>query len=391
MGNAMRILAAVLLAIVATAGASAVPFVPDGDAVVLERLPEARDPTLIALKRLRTLQRAKPDDLRVATTFARRAIDASRATGDPRWLGQAQAALAPWWTAPDAPDSTVLLRATIRQAQHDFDAALADLDGLVARHPDDVQARLTRATVRSVVGRHPEALADCAALAPRVASLVAVACRAGPLSQSGKAGEAARLLDVALAEPGSSAAIRVWALTLAAEIAQRRGDWLTAHARFAEALALNPRDQYLLGAFADFLLDRDRPADVVALLRDETRNDALLLRLTLAEARLPGERAAFDAHRAELAARFEATRRRGDALHRREEARYALALERDPARAAVLAKANFALQREPADLRILAETGVAANDAAAISTATSWIARTGAADVAVTAALGGRR
>lgn len=392
MAKCVRLLAVALLGIATIAGVSAAPFTPDDDAVILERLPEVRDPALTALKKLRTVQRARPDDLRIATTFARRAIDASRATGDPRWLGQAHAALAPWWAAPNAPDSAVLLRATIKQAQHDFDGALVDLDRLVDRRSDAAaQARLTRATVRTVVGRHAEALADCAVLSPRVAPVVAAGCRAGALSQTGFAAEAARGLDVALAESGVPPALRAWALTLAAEIAQRDGDAVGAETRFTEALAIDPHDQYLRGAYADFLLDYGRAAEVVSLLRDDTRNDALLLRLTLAEARLPAEGTAFSAHRAELAARFAATRLRGDTLHRREEARYALVLERDPVRAVTLAKANFALQREPADLRILAESGAAANDAAALATARDWQARTGAMDPAATAALGGRR
>ena len=67
-----------------------------------------------------------------------------------------------------------------------------------------------------------------------------------------------------------------------------------------------------------------------------------------------------DADRAELAARFDATRRRGDTVHRREEARYALEVEDDPARALALARANFAVQKEPADVRLLADAARAA-------------------------------
>src|SRR5205823_6524748 len=82
-------------------------------------------------------------------------------------------------------------------------------------------------------------------------------------------------------------------------------------AHFRAALALDPRDAYLRAAYADFLLDNDRARDALPLLRDDTRNDSLLLRLALAERALPDVRTAFDAHRADLAARFDAARARG--------------------------------------------------------------------------------
>ena len=144
--------AVLLVGTLVAAPVLAAPAIPWSDDVVLERLPESRDPSIATLKKMRSLVRAAPQDLRVATLYARRAVDASRATGDPRYLGQAQAALQPWWSADDPPSPALLLRATIKQSLHDFDGALADLDRLLARAPDDAQARLTRATVRSVVG-----------------------------------------------------------------------------------------------------------------------------------------------------------------------------------------------------------------------------------------------
>src|SRR5258708_31228033 len=105
-----------LIALVATAGiAWAKPFTPTEDAVVLERLPEKSDPSLKELKRMRAALTVDPADLENAARVARRSIEAARATGDPRFLGQAQAALSPWWTAVDPPSQALLLRATLKQ------------------------------------------------------------------------------------------------------------------------------------------------------------------------------------------------------------------------------------------------------------------------------------
>src|SRR5690349_14187483 len=162
----------------------AAPYVPDDDAIVLERLPEQADPALKALRRMRAALRANPQNLDVAAPVAKRAIEAARATGDPRFLGQAQAARAPWWKAGDPPTQALLLRATLKQSQHDFIGALADLDRVLAAAPGDPQARLTRATVLTVIGQYDKARADCDALSTIASALVVAACTAAPASLS---------------------------------------------------------------------------------------------------------------------------------------------------------------------------------------------------------------
>lgn len=368
------------------AAACAKPFVPPSDAVVLERLPEKGDPALAELKRMRAMLMTNPRDLDAAVAVARRALEAARTLGDPRYLGQAQAALAPWWTREDVPPVALLLRATLEQSQHDFTGSLVDLDRLLAANPTMSQARLTRATVLTVVGRYADARRDCAELAGKVAPIVIIGCEATPASLSGQAGPAYGALVQELLLP-AAAGVREWALTLAAEIAARRGDAAAAERHFREALTLDSRDAYLKGAYADFLLDCDRPREVLPLLHDDTRNDTLLLRLALAEQRLAEQRERFAAHRDDLAARFEAARRRGDSLHRREEARFRLALEKDAQAALTLARDNWAVQREPADLRILIEAARAAGDADALKMATDWIAAHHLEDALVVAQL----
>ena len=379
------------IAIVAIAGAGAEPFVPSGDDVVVERLPEQGDPTLKELKRMRAVLANDPRNLDTATRVARHAIEAARATGDRRFLGQAQAALMPWWTAADPPSAALLLRATLKQSQHDFEGALVDLDRLLAREPANGQALLTRATVFTVRGNYTAAQSDCRKLARLTTRLVVSSCIAGPASLSGDAEDAYRALAQALARAGDPPGIRAWALTLAAEIAARGGAVDAADMHFREAFALDPRDAYLRAAYADFLLGNGRPRDALPLLRDETRNDSLLLRLALAEQMLPEARASFDVHRAELAARFDAARARGDTLHQREEARFRLAIEGNTQAALALARENWKVQREPADLCILAEAARAANDAGAQKIVDEWIAGTRLSDVTLAAVRGARR
>src|SRR6185437_7036119 len=93
------------------------------------------------LARARRVDLARdPRNLALALDAARADVARGRAAGDPRYLGYAQAALAPWWDAPAPPVAVLVLRATIRQSLHDFDAALDDLRDAVTRDPGNVQA-----------------------------------------------------------------------------------------------------------------------------------------------------------------------------------------------------------------------------------------------------------
>ncbi|MEP6996321.1 MAG: hypothetical protein ABI900_01660 [Betaproteobacteria bacterium] len=391
----LRVLIALGVSLVATVAvlpAAATPYLPGADAEVLERLPEKNDASLRDLKRLRTALKQNPGDLALAVRFGKRAIEASRDSGDPRFLGQAQAAMLPWWPLADPPAPALLLRATVKQSNHDFEGAMADLDRLIAKRPGDGQALLTRATVLTVLGKYDAAHADCASIARLTLPLVVAGCMAAPASLSGEAGEAyAALTDALAQEPRADAGLREWALTLAGEIAERRGDFAAAEKHYRAALAIDSRDPYLIAVFSDFLLDRGRAGEALSLINDQTRNDNLLLRLALAEAKLPGARMAFETHRQALADRFEAAHRRGDSLHRREEARYRLWIENDPKVALNLARENWLVQREPADLRILFEAASAAADTATLREVSAWTAAHRLDYVALQTAPGGRR
>lgn len=185
--------------------------------------------------------------------------------------------------------------------------------------------------------------------------------------------------------PAADAGTRAWVLGTLAELAERAGRFPVAETHYRSALAADPDDQYLLAAYADFLLDRARPREVMSLLSDRGRADGLLLRLALAsDSMKSGDAAALAG---QLRARFDAAALRGDRVHLREEARYTLHLGRDPRAALSLALDNWKVQKEPADLLILAEAVAATRDAGARAMVDAWIARTRIEDIRITAAL----
>jgi tetratricopeptide (TPR) repeat protein len=361
----MKQLAAALLALsVITGDCAAAPFVPADPKEVLETLPEAP-------RQMRRQLARDPHNLELAIHASRRYIEKARAEADPRYLGYAQAALAPWWnTRSDA--SVLVLRATIRQSLHDFPNALADLSLVLQIEPDNAQAWLTRATIQQARGEFAEAQHSCEPLRRLAGDLVADACWAGAASMTGQAEAAYERLRQTLARHGKAApGLRQWVLTSLGEIAQRQGRNRDAEDHFREALALGAADAYLKAAYADFLIDQGRHAEVIALLKDEVRADGLLLRLTLAEQALQAPGAA--GHAEALAARFSASRMRGDSLHRREEARFTLHVLKQPHEALRLARENWAAHREPWDARIYLEAARAAGDPGAARPVLDWL------------------
>lgn len=373
--------------ILVTAGACsalvrAEPFTPIDDTIVLEVLPTPGDSRMRELRRLRAQLTADPHDLALAVTVARRYIQLGRAESDPRYNGYAQAALAPWWHLANAPTDILVLRATLLQNRHEFDAALSDLSRVLTLDPRNPQAWLTHAVILQVQGKANEAMASCLRLKGITDALVRAACLSSTASRVGRAMPAYRLLDQThQRNPNADPRVRVWVSTILAEIAVSLGRNEDAERHFREARNTNIRDAYLLNAYADFLLDQGREREVVALLSDEIRIDGLLLRLALAEHRL--ESAETLEHIRGLRSRFEASRRRGDSVHLRAEARFELHLLERPEVALELALANWRTQREPWDARLVLEAARAAGSPGEAAQVIAWLSETGLEDVRI--------
>jgi predicted Zn-dependent protease len=372
----LQLLTALAIAIAAgavTGTAYAEPFLPASDDQVLERLPyKATDPAMAELRAERSQLREQPDNLRLALRIARRYTELGRINGDPRYAGYAQAALMSWWNLERPPQEVLLLRATLRQRVHDFDNALVDLNTLIRLNPWNAQARLTRATVLQVQGHYAAARSDCQQLQRLTDELVSTVCLTSIDSVTGHLHDSYEQLRLALERhPEADSTIRSWVLTALAEMAARTADSAATERYFRQALEIDPDDFYLLGAYCDFLLEQHRPAEVTRLLADKTSADPLLLRYALA---LKAERSPqLTSAQRQLSERFAASHLRGDRVHLREEARFALHVLDDAPRALQLAKENWSVQKEVADVRILLEAALSTPDEATLKLVKDWL------------------
>ena len=356
------------------------PYIPINPNQVLEKLPTSNNLSYAEIKKLTAEQSAKPNDIGLAVKLAKLYIERSRAEGDPRYLGYAEAVLAPWWKLSSPPVDILVLRATLLQSTHQFDKALADLDTVLKLDSANGQAWITRATILQVQGKYAAALKSCEALYALAPALITTTCTSNIKSLSGSAAQSYHELQSAYAQSSeANPSIQVWILTLLAEMATRLGDDKAAEEYFKNAMKIEEPDGYLLGAYSDFLLDKKRPQEVVKLLKTKTKIDPLLLRYAEAQKAINSAQAITYINA--LKQRFAAATMRGDTVHQREQARFELRLMNNPKRALELAKLNWQIQKEPADARIYLEAAIAMHDKNEANTVIHWLAANQQQDV----------
>ncbi|WP_159674180.1 tetratricopeptide repeat protein [Andreprevotia sp. IGB-42] len=342
------------------------------DQQVLEQLPRRDNDALNAgIARLQQARLRAPQDMDTALKLAALHLQRFHRDADPRDLGRAEAVLAPWLAAQPVPPRVLLLRASVRQSNHHFPEAIADLRQVLAQQPGDAQALLMLASIHQVRGNYEEAKQSCGGLViqdPPIASL----CLGNVIAVSGQPLQGLALIGRGIDGLPPGGTEYLWALASRGETLAWLGRSAEAEQSFRAGLKLDSRDAYLKTALADLLLQQGRPAEVITLLRDDSRNDNLLLRLAIAE-KHAGRSADLIAHVQDLKARFAAAAERGDRVHLREEARFNLELLNEAETALQLAEANWQVQKEVADCRLLLAAALAAGQPRRAAPALQWL------------------
>ena len=385
MNRLIATLVLLAVALLQAAAAHAEPIAPKNDNELVETLP-AVSGNRAEERRLRRELTAQPRNSAVASAIARHYLDQAREQGDPRFAGQALAALQAWPEPASAPQEVLLMQATVQQYLHEFDPAARKLELLLKREPRDAQAWLTLATVRRVQGHYAESDAACAALGRLGAALYAGACQAENDGLRGNFDGARATLKTLIATPRLAPETRSWLLTTLAELEARGGQASDAEAAYRTALDAEP-DSYTAMSYADFLIGLGRDADALTQLKGQRRTDAVLLRLAIAGTRAKSPEGVRDAR--EMRERIALANLRPDAkvFHAREQAMFALWVDQQPQRALALARVNVQQQREPLDLLVLTQAARASGQAAALRDAERALKELGLRDQRIAALL----
>jgi tetratricopeptide (TPR) repeat protein len=368
--------AAVLLTTAGTADALAGPYVPTDDNAVLAEISAG---TRYADVSARRLARARVD---VAIPLAQFYIQQARLSGDLRFLGYAEAVLAPWVKQAPPEPTVLVLQATLQQSRHEFSASLDTLDHALALGPKDPQALLIRATVLRVLGRYPEAGTACEQFSRLVEPRLAALCIESLRGLTGHLESAyASLMQVST--QGWLNSEKSWLYSELGEMAVRLGRGAEAERWFQQDLRLSPTDFYVRAAYADLMLQQGRPGETLALLAGQESLEPLLLRIAIAQKQLRDP--ALGQSSARLRAAFAAELQRGEAVHRREQARFLLEVLNQPELSLAAALENWRVQHEPDDVLVLMQAASAAGNPGAAAPAINFVRSEDLSDVRIDA------
>jgi hypothetical protein len=363
--NRLTYTTAALICALACLSAQAQPrdITPQGDATVIEKLPPRLSP---------------PKSPAALIPAVRQAIELSRQTADPRYLGQAQALIGAQWSNPQAGYELLTLQATIEQSRHEFAQARKTLQ-LALKQPaaSQAQAWLTLATIERVQGNYAAAEAACKSIAASDAQLYAKACFLETISLRGQWDQARQGFALLLREQ-SPPSQQAWLQSLMAENEERSGNAAAALKLYAVSRS-NDNDGYTALAYADALLRNQQAALAVSVLQNQPASDSVLIRRAAAFKQLGDPQQQSVA--SELAIRFAAAAQRGEAAgHAREKALYELHVTGNAQAALNSAQSNLALQREPIDWLIAIQSADLSKQASEKSKLLEAAAKTGLKD-----------
>ncbi|WP_417565252.1 hypothetical protein [Marinobacter sp.] len=310
-------------------------------------------------------------------------ITQARTSGDPRYLGYAQSLIGQW---PDneLTERLLVLRATLRQSLHQFDAARADLGRVLSGAADrrqQTQARLTLANLELVQGRYAKARQHCQTLRSVYPGLIAESCQALVSARTGNAEQAylalKRLVNKTTTAGPTNPTGRFWAEGTLGNIAAQTG-LASAPLHWRNVLAENPDDLYIRAQLVDWHLEQGELETVLALTRGYDAVDTLAVIRAIAMNRMAHPDA--DALNQQLRQRFAEARWRGTMLHKRDFARFQLDVEQRTGVALEFAMENWQSQREPLDTRLALRAALAANNSDQLQKVVDWLTLNGQRD-----------
>lgn len=302
-----------------------------------------------------------------------RLISEARRSGDPRFLGYAER-LFNQQVGQELTDELLILRATLAQSLHQFDAARQDLKTVLNRTEAPIQraqALVTLANIEIVQGHYNRALALCEQLKTERPGLIAASCQAQVAARAGAAKTAYdNLADTTRSLGSAGTQERLWAQGTLGDIGAQLGqDSAVRHWQWV--LNQDPDDLYTRAQLADWYLHHGKASQALAITEDYEAIDNLAVIRAIAMRRIDHPDASALASR--LRERFDEALWRGSMLHQRDLARFELDIEHRPDVALQHAMANWASQREPLDTRLALRSAIAAQDDTALAQLRSWL------------------
>ena len=303
---------------------------------------------------------------------------------DPRAFGHTLSLIGAWPEQQPIPAMVRLIHASVLQHNHEFMAALQQLDTVLSNDPANLQARLIYSQVSLVIGDYEAVAQQCQAIEAAGAQIYALNCGAQLQSITGNAEFALSAVEETLLARPTNATQQIELLLTAATTAERLGFVDRAERYYRAVLSMNPQSLFTTLRLSAFLLHQGRPEAAIELLRPyaNSANDLeaqILLVRALQGAGMPANAELL----ASIGAEIESLQRLGDEAPHKLLAQYQLYIAEDFATAVRSASLNWKLQKEPGDTLLLASAAVASEQSQIQEQVRAWITKTGLQDARI--------
>jgi thioredoxin-like negative regulator of GroEL len=333
---------------------------------------------------LETAWHQQPNNVQFATQLAEHYVKQAKQINRDLYLYLAKQTLENWWDQEQPPLAVLSLRAYLYQAEHQFSQAKADWQQLIQRQANNLTARFSLALLQQIQGDYKTAIKSCQSLLKLQQLTLSTLCQSSVQSVNGHAERSYKLLKVLLKGMRSDDIWRQWTLVTMAEIATRLGDMNNAESHFKQVINVASEDTYIKVRYADFLLQQQRPNDLLEQFSIPYDDQALLLRQAHA-ARLVNNQAQIEKYQSHLSQRLNLPRQdlRQDkpSLQAAILAYYYLNIDQQPEQALYYANLNWETQKASEDLRLLLRAALLINDKKTLKIIQQWRDKTGLEDI----------
>lgn len=333
---------------------------------------------------LETAWHQQPNNVEFATQLAEHYVKYAKQINRDLYLYLAKQTLENWWDQKTPPLAVLSLRAYLYQAGHQFSQAKADWQQLIQRQPNNLTARFSLALLQQIQGNYEAAIQSCQSLLTLQQLTLSTLCQSSVKSVNGYAQRSYKLLKVLSKNMPLDNVWRQWTLATMAEIATRLGDMNTAEFHFKQVVNDASGDAYIKVRYADFLLQQQRPNDLLKQFPIPYEDQALLLRQVHA-ARLLNNQAQIEKYQSHLSQRLNLPSQdlqQDDAsLQAAILAYYYLNIDQQPEQALYYANLNWETQKASEDLRLLLRTALLTNDTKTLKIIQQWREKTGLEDI----------
>lgn len=335
----------ILVFLIFTASSIAAPMVPKSDQTIIYQI----DPQQFELKQLMTNDFTEA----MLQQQVKKLLSEAGQVGKSHYYQLAQNLLQPWIVSTENPE-IMYQWAQVKQHQHDFKAALSQLDELFLRQPKHVSAHLMAARIHLLQRNTFEAQQHCKKILGETDVFTVHICLAEVSSYQGALKNSYQQLQQLIVRKEIPESHQLWLGLMLVDMAQRLE-------KYDEAIMWlntfpNKNNLSYLTAWADLHFKLDHPQLVFDQLSETAASvtevsDALILRLAMAERkRYPSE---DNQWLGLFEQSIEVRKIRQDQLHANEMAMYYLYLKPNAEQALHWAKMNWQQSKEHHDQELL--------------------------------------